>query len=227
MSLFFAVTALTCLAVGPLGAHFHLLAPVVGFLIHILAGILGLIAVMFGLVSWLRKRRRSHLIAVFLALPSVVPMAFLLIGATSHPGINDIATDLADPPLLSIAPEYPDSFKAVVSASYPDVKTLQVATSPEQAFSDALYLARSSPGWTITRVDERALIFEGLATTRVFRFKDDFVVRVRAVRGQDSLGATIDMRSRSRVGKSDLGGNARRIRSFFAELVHILAAPAQ
>ena len=43
-------------------------------------------------------------------------------------------------------------------------------------------------------------------------FSDDIVVRIRA----DGTGSRVDIRSKSRVGESDLGVNARRIREFIA-----------
>ena len=49
---------------------------------------------------------------------------------------------------------------------------------------------------------------------RIFRFRDDFVVRVRP----DGEATRVDMRSKSRVGKGDLGANAKRIEQFFQGL---------
>ncbi|MGL5839140.1 MAG: DUF1499 domain-containing protein, partial [Sphingorhabdus sp.] len=49
-----------------------------------------------------------------------------------------------------------------------------------------------------------------------FRFKDDVVVRVRPT--EDAKGSIVDMRSISRVGVSDLGMNAKRVRAFLADL---------
>lgn len=52
------------------------------------------------------------------------------------------------------------------------------------------------------------------ATTLWFGFKDGVVVKVEAVGG----GSRIDVRSVSRVGGSDVGTNARRIRAYLARL---------
>jgi uncharacterized protein (DUF1499 family) len=69
-------------------------------------------------------------------------------------------------------------------------------------------------GWTITaeRSADRAL--EGFATSKVFRFKDDFVVEVREANG----GSVVHMRSKSRDGKGDIGANAARVQAFFFKL---------
>jgi len=52
---------------------------------------------------------------------------------------------------------------------------------------------------------------EAVATPRWFVFKDDVVIRISpAANG----GSVLDVRSVSRVGLSDLGTNANRIRTF-------------
>ena len=47
--------------------------------------------------------------------------------------------------------------------------------------------------------------------TLVFRFVDDVVIRLRPARGG---GTQLDVRSKSRDGRGDLGANAGRIRAF-------------
>jgi uncharacterized protein (DUF1499 family) len=49
-----------------------------------------------------------------------------------------------------------------------------------------------------------------VATTFWFGFKDDVVVRISA----EGAGSRVDVRSKSRVGRSDLGTNAQRIRAY-------------
>jgi uncharacterized protein (DUF1499 family) len=55
---------------------------------------------------------------------------------------------------------------------------------------------------------------EATDTTFWFGFKDDIVVRIAAT----GHGSRLDVRSVSRVGVSDIGTNARRIRKFLKEL---------
>ena len=57
-------------------------------------------------------------------------------------------------------------------------------------------------------------IIEATATTRLYGFKDDVVIRVTA----DGDGSRVDVRSVSRVGESDLGKNAKRVREYLARL---------
>jgi uncharacterized protein (DUF1499 family) len=47
--------------------------------------------------------------------------------------------------------------------------------------------------------------------TFLFGFRDDLVVRISAEEGK---GTRVDVRSKSRVGMSDLGQNAKRIARF-------------
>jgi uncharacterized protein (DUF1499 family) len=85
-----------------------------------------------------------------------------------------------------------------------------------QTTDRAASLARSR-GWAIAKVDRNAGIVEATATSRFFRFKDDVVVRVRP--DPASPGSSlVDIRSISRVGGSDIGMNAKRIRAFVADL---------
>ena len=69
-------------------------------------------------------------------------------------------------------------------------------------------------GWRIVAAVPADGRLEASDTTRWFGFTDDIVVRVRPAPN----GSRIDVRSASRVGRSDLGVNARRIRAFLAAL---------
>ncbi len=51
-------------------------------------------------------------------------------------------------------------------------------------------------------------MIEATDTSRMFRFVDDIAVRIRP----DGTGSRVDVRSKSREGKGDLGVNAARIR---------------
>ena len=80
---------------------------------------------------------------------------------------------------------------------------------PRQAFDRALATARSL-GWDIVASDPPAGRIEATDTTFWFGFKDDVVIRIRP----QGSGARLDVRSKSRVGRSDVGANAARIRRF-------------
>ncbi len=59
---------------------------------------------------------------------------------------------------------------------------------------------------------------EATVTTTWFGFKDDVVIRIQSDGGETLL----DMRSKSRLGGSDVGANAARIRDFRDELAQRL-----
>lgn len=140
------------------------------------------------------------------------------------PPIHDITTDVDDPPsfvaLLPYRtggvspPEYDGAAAAAQQrTSYPDVRPLIVSAPLSAVFDAAESLARAT-GWQIVAADRAAGRIEAIATTRMMRFKDDVVIRLRA----DGNRTRVDMRSKSRVGVGDLGTNARRIRAFLSAL---------
>jgi uncharacterized protein (DUF1499 family) len=96
---------------------------------------------------------------------------------------------------------------------YADLKPQSFGGAPERVFAEALAVAEAL-GWEVTSQDAASGEIQAVATTRIFRFKDDVTITV----GRGAGGSTINVRSRSRIGKGDLGANARRIRLFQAEL---------
>ena len=70
-------------------------------------------------------------------------------------------------------------------------------------------------GWEVVSADAAAGTLLARQTTKVFRFVDDVVVRVRPA---DGGGALVDVRSKSRDGRGDMGVNAARIRAFAEKL---------
>ena len=69
-------------------------------------------------------------------------------------------------------------------------------------------------GWEIVEASPSEGRIEATARTFWFGFKDDVVVRVTP----SGDGSRIDVRSVSRVGKSDVGANAKRIRTYLERL---------
>jgi uncharacterized protein (DUF1499 family) len=140
--------------------------------------------------------------------------------AESVPPIHDITTDLADPPafeaILPLRRDAPnpseyggDSIATQQRAGYPDLGPLTLDAPPDAAFLRALEAARDM-GWEIVESDPQRGRIEATATTLWFGFQDDVVVRVRPA----PEGSRVDVRSVSRVGRSDVGTNASRIREY-------------
>ncbi len=162
-------------------------------------------------------------LAVSLAVLAVPLM--VMQRARAVPYIHDITTDTADPPVfvavLPLRQDAPNSaayggpeVAAAQAKGYPDLGPRYLAAAPPQAFEQALAAARGMEDWTIVAADPAAGRIEATATTRFLGFKDDVVVRIRP----DGAGSRVDVRSVSRVGKSDLGTNARRIRQYLGRL---------
>ncbi len=210
-----AILALLCLILGPSLAYVRVVPPLVGFMIFSAAGLIGLIAALWSVVVLLlRRQARRALGSLLLGLVPVVCLGALAAASSGDPRIDDISTDLDDPPALARAPSYPAGLVPVVHEGYPDLNALILDAPPDTVFQAAMELTATRPGWTVELADARARLIHGVAETRLFHLRGDFAIRVRP-RGAQSV---VDMRSRSRDGKGDIGANAARIRAFFGDL---------
>lgn len=140
------------------------------------------------------------------------------------PPIHDITTDTENPPkFVAILPLRADApnpadyggpeIAAQQRAGYPKLGPLILPSPPGQAFERALAAARDM-GWEIVASSPSDRRIEATDTTFWFGFKDDIVVRIRPTEG----GSRIDVRSVSRVGRSDVGTNAKRIQKFLEKI---------
>ena len=77
--------------------------------------------------------------------------------------------------------------------------------------AEALVRAR---GWAVALVTPDRI--EATETASPFAFKDDVIITVAA--GADGKGSVVNIRSVSRLGVSDLGVNAARVRALMADL---------
>ena len=138
----------------------------------------------------------------------------------SLPYIHDITTDTANPPTFvaladarKAAPNGLEYKGAEIAEkqkqAYPDITPLISTLPPNELFAKAEAAARAS-GWEIAAADASQGRIEATQTTLLYGFKDDVVIRIVAKDG----GSQLDMRSMSRVGQSDVGVNAKRIREF-------------
>ncbi|MEO5812135.1 MAG: DUF1499 domain-containing protein [Rhodanobacter sp.] len=222
------IAALMLLAAG-VGTRLSLWDFGTGFGVMRWAVFVGLAAAVCAVVMLLMPRvRRGHGVTLVVALLLGLGTAFIpwnnLRMAKTVPPIHDISTDTVHPPaFVAILPlragaSNPADYGGPEIASqqlaaYPDVRPLQMALKPAAAFDRSLQAARSM-GWEIVASDPAAGRIEATATTLWFGFKDDVVIRVQAA----GDGSRVDVRSVSRVGKSDVGTNARRIRAYLAKL---------
>ena len=217
------------LVFGVLAANLGLVAPMQGFMTYALGGLGGgLFATVVALIGLYTTRggrdpegRTKALIGLMiaLALPLAVLVPATLLGGDAPP-INDITTDLEDPPAFASADlvpayrnrdmGYPADFVEIVRASYPELAPLHVQAPPTSALEQAVSAAEGL-GWTVVAEAPEGGLFFARDETGLFRFVDDVVVRVRP----EGDGSKIDVRSKSRDGQGDFGANAARIRAFF------------
>lgn len=171
--------------------------------------------------------RRRGFVAAFLAIAigvagAWVPVSWFL-QAQQLPAINDITTDTGNPPPLVVTaqlrrgapnpPGYPPASAALQRAAFPDIVPVVLPVPPDEAFRRVDRAAMSLDWDVVARAPAEGRL-EAVATSKWFGFRDDIVVRIRP-RG---TGSQVDIRSKSRIGESDLGGNAERVRAFIARL---------
>ena len=226
-----AVIGLVCLAVGALGTKLGIWSFTAGLGLFALGGalgalalVLGLIALIVSIVKSLSAERSTTAVGVVIAAVIVGVFGSQFLAAQGVPPIHNISTDTIDPPVFnkvvalrgegSNPLEYDAAKLAdVQKKAYPDVQPLVSDVAPGEMFNRAKAVLEKME-LEIVNADSDNGILEGTATTFWFGFKDDVVVRVKP---QDS-GSIVDIRSVSRVGQSDVGLNAKRIRAILAGL---------
>lgn len=234
-----ALVAATALALSGFGYRWRMWNVSTAFTIFravvFVGGAAAVLAVVGLVMALVRRRWTVALVAVAAvvigAVTVAVPLGFSR-SAAAVPPIHDITTDTENPPAFvalraarAASPngvEYGGPAVAAQQArAYADIVSMRLAAPPERVIGLAEAAARQL-GWEIVAAEPREGRLEATATTPWFGFKDDVVVRVIPEPG----GTRVDVRSASRVGRSDLGVNARRIRAFRARLIEGLATTA-
>ncbi|MCC5995171.1 MAG: DUF1499 domain-containing protein [Oceanicaulis sp.] len=220
-----------------------------GFILPLTAG-LGLAALIVSVVFQLVFGRANapgpggYIAGVAALAVGLGPMILVAAGAEQRaaiPPIHDITTDTHNPPQFTSAlierrgdsanpvdyhaktdPRSGRPLPEVQAGAYPDIAPFFTPAEPVLAYRAALGTARDL-GWRVSTASEGALMFEAQDVTFWFGFIDDVVVRVTPM---EDGGARVDARSVSRVGMSDLGANAARLRTFFEALDNSLGGQA-
>jgi uncharacterized protein (DUF1499 family) len=187
----------------------------------------GILSVVALLLTRPGGRRRGFALAAFALLVCIVivavPMAKLREGRNAPP-IHDITTDVQNPPqFVAVVPlranaanpvEYGGpEIAAQQQEAYPDIRPVVLDLPPQRAFQRALDAARDM-GWEIVAADAQAGRIEATDQTFWFGFKDDVVIRLTPQGGR----TIVDVRSVSRVGRGDVGTNAKRVREYLRKL---------
>ena len=200
-----------------------------GFKFGVFAGIATLILLVLQILF---KRKTVTLVSTIMALllstiAIAIPLSMLNKGK-SVPPIHDISTDLVNPPeFVVIAPLRADAPNPVEyagvevatqqRAAYPELQTLNYTQSKSELV-EATKQVIDHLGWQLVNIDADQGIVESTDKTMWFGFKDDVIVRIT----DNGSKRLVDIRSKSRVGGSDLGKNAERIHDFIEELDGIL-----
>ena len=170
----------------------------------------------------------SGVIALVFSVVAIAMPLNMMNKAEGVPAIHDISTDLVNPPkFVAIAPlranasnpvEYAGEEIAVQQRkAYPELATLSFAQSKADSMT-ASEQAVKNLGFAVVSANTATGIVEATDTTTWFGFKDDVVIRIK----DEGSQRFVDIRSKSRVGRSDLGKNAERIHSIINELNTLL-----
>lgn len=144
--------------------------------------------------------------------------------ASSVPPIHDITTDFITPPefvailrLREDAPNPPEYEGGDVRSSqeeyYPEIQPLFLDEDLQDVMDRAVLIIYQNK-WNLVAINRSDGRIEATEELSWFGFKDDIVLRFTDV----DEGTRVDMRSKSRIGRSDIGVNADRIGSFFKDL---------
>ncbi len=192
---------------------------------------LGLLGLILSLAIKPRKGLVVSLLAILVPVLGLGHASKIRAKAQNLPFIHDITTDTQNPPMFTQAimsernqvegvnsadyigkmdPRGQELVSVLQSKGYPDISSLVLSDSPEVAFGEAKSAAKSL-GWDIKYENVDAGILEATETTFWYGFDDDIIIRIAPSEGG---GSVVDIRSVSRIGGSDIGANAARIRDF-------------
>jgi uncharacterized protein (DUF1499 family) len=169
------------------------------------------------------------LLAALIGVSLIAYPAYFAVKAYRVPVIADITTDPIDPPRFEAIArlrsrdtnpvEYAGLYVAEQQrAAYPDIEPLETTSDVRGLYDSALAVIKKRK-WLV--LDERPPLpgrrdglIEAVARTPIMGFRDDVVVRVRAV----AAGSRLDVRSASRYGRTDFGTNAARVRNLIDDI---------
>ena len=228
--LYIGLIGILALPLGAVGSRFGIWAFTAGFNLLFGGVLLACIALVLGIAGFIRaiirKRaadRPSIIVGLAASVVTLVWMGVQYGAANAVPPIHDIATDRQDPPTFDkIASlrgpgtnslEYTEEEAQQQAEGYPDLAGAHSPDDVAATVARAAAIAREL-GWEVVDENAERGIVEATDTTFWFGFKDDVVIRVRP----QGSGSQVDVRSVSRVGMSDLGANAARIKDFLARL---------
>jgi uncharacterized protein (DUF1499 family) len=224
------VAAVAVAGIGLTLARYDLIPKLAGFAGLVGGGLIALVALVVGIGALIAGRggaaggRGKLLAALAVSLVYVGFIASRPLVAGEVPAIHDVTTDLANPPQFEVLPLRADNlagvgtvenWKTIHATSYSDLAPVTLAKPVAEATAQVAALA-ASKGWTVAKSDPARGHVEATASVSYVRFYDDVVIRITP--SADGKGSVVNMRSVSRVGISDFGVNAKRVRAFLKDL---------
>ena len=237
--LIFAVAAIGYkIGIFSLGTALGTLTRELGPKVLMLGVLVAAMALLFAIIIKPRKGIAIGLVGLVIPLFGLIQLGKVKSTVETLPFIHDVSTDTQDVPMFTdIIMKERDQVKGVNPAdyigkmapardakgeptqklvsvlqtkAYPDIRSVVVEEPVDTVFNKAQSVAKDM-GWDIKTTDRDLGIVEATHTTFWYGFEDDVIIRLRPSEGGGTL---VDMRSLSRIGGSDLGKNAERIREF-------------
>lgn len=211
----------------PTPVAFNLLAVAMGIAVLSIA-----CALIASAIIWQTGRPGTArvLFAVCLSLALLSAPLLYLVWLLSYPLLNDISTDVNNPPAFSAIArlrgpgDNPVSYNRARSAdeqarAYPDIKPLAIARSSDEAYAlvaDAVKRLKMEIARDQAPDPEAGMpgVIEAVDRTLIMGFYEDIAIRVSG----DSESARVDIRSASRFGSADMGSNAETVRELIKEV---------
>jgi uncharacterized protein (DUF1499 family) len=208
------------------------------FLIFIVSALIGLIVLLLSFFKLTKKQTGEKSALIIAIVLTIVPLTVLssnIIKARTVPFIHDVTTDTQNPPQFVAAAsdrkegDHPVTYEGEALAQqqlagYPDLKSLELNQPIEAVVTQAQDVA-AAMGWDVIamNINEPPMTIEAVDESVLFGFKDDIVIRLESFTTPEQnvdvpAKTRVDVRSMSRVGKSDLGANAARIEAFLSAL---------
>ena len=171
---------------------------------------------------------RNLTLGSLVALVVLVPFAVLFYRGLANPMLHDISTDIDDPPELRAAASlrtadmnrlgaYSDEQRKEQLASYPLVTGRRYELQFDRIVS-AVGKVLEDRGWEVVSAKDVSpdgeTTVEAVAHSLILALPADVAIRIT----DEGASTYVDMRSASRYGRHDFGGNADRIKDFLADL---------
>lgn len=231
LGLFSAVLLVTAV----IGHRYRFLETPGFFWIQGLVGILALLSLALAGFAFLRMWNhgeaggRKLAVGTLVSLIVLIPFGYAAYQANTTPALNDISTDLDDPPALSSAQRARTAEMNQIVPFTPAERNLQIVSYPgvvgrryDLPFDATLAAVNdviSRQGWQLVgpipvAIGQMEITIQAVASTLILAFPIDISIRIT----NEGETTYVDMRSASRYGRHDRGDNAARIESFLAEL---------